>query len=86
MTFGPRDLPSLMLYGSPVDERLVLLHGPVGSDIAQIDLVWDDGTSERLRLENGLVLKEIDPEGARTPAKLVGRDASGQVVAEEDVR
>jgi hypothetical protein len=83
---GPRDLPFRMLYGSPVDERLVLLHGPVGSDIAQVDLVWSDDTSERLRLENGFVLKEIDPDAARQPAKLVGRDASGQVVAEEAVR
>jgi hypothetical protein len=81
-----RDLPSRMLYGSPVDKRVVLLHGPVGSDIARVDLGWDDGATERLRLENGFVMKEIDPNGARRPAKLVGRDESGRVVAKEEVK
>lgn len=81
-----RDLPSQMLYGSPVDKRVVLLHGPVGSDIARVDLVWDDGATERLRLENGFLMKEIDPNGARRPAKLVGRDESGRVLADEAVR
>jgi hypothetical protein len=80
------DLPSRMLYGSPVDNRVVLLHGPVGPDIARVDLVWSDGTRERLKLENGFVLKEIDPAGDRRPAKLVGRDESGRVAAEEAVR
>jgi hypothetical protein len=48
--------------------------------------VWSDATSERLKLENGFVLKQIDPDAGRRPAKLVGRDASGHVVAEEAVR
>jgi hypothetical protein len=81
-----RDLPSRMLYGSPVDKRVVLLHGPVGSDIARVDLVWDDGTTERLRLENGFLMKEIHQAGDRRPAKLIGRDESGRVIAEEAVR
>jgi hypothetical protein len=75
-----------MLYGSPVDKRVVLLHGPVGSDIARVDLVWDDGTTERLRLENGFLMKEIHQAGDRRPAKLIGRDESGRVIAEEAVR
>jgi hypothetical protein len=81
-----RDLPSRMLYGGPVEKKLVLLHGPVGSDIARVELVWSDATSERLKLENGFVLKEIDPDAKRRPARLVGRDESGRVVAEEAVK
>jgi hypothetical protein len=31
-------------------------------------------------------MKEIDPNGTRRPSKLVGRDESGRVVAEAEVK
>ena len=65
--------------------QTVLLHGPVGSDIKRVDLVWDDGTSERLPIGSGFVLKQIDPYGKRWPSKLVGHGKSGHVIAEEEV-
>jgi hypothetical protein len=66
-------------------KQTVILHGPVGSDIERADLVWDDGTSERLPIQSGFVLKQIDPYGERWPSKLVGRDEAGRVIAEDEV-
>jgi hypothetical protein len=76
-----RSLPSVTVIGSG-EKQSVYFSGPVGSDIAHVDLVWDDGTSERLRVEDGFALKQIDPDGERFPTKLVGRDEAGHVVAE----
>jgi hypothetical protein len=83
-TCGPvrkRSLPSVMTSGTGRNQT-VLLQGPVGADIARVDLVWDDGTIERLLIEQGFVLKQIDPYGARFPSKLVGRDEAGRIVRE----
>jgi hypothetical protein len=76
-----RSLPSVTVIGSG-EKQSVYFSGPVGSDIARVDLVWDDGSSEQLRVESGFALKQIDPDGPRFPTKLVGRDESGRVVRE----
>jgi hypothetical protein len=83
-----RALPiGLTGIGGPNVNQLVLLGGPVGSEIARVDLVYDDGSTERLPLRNGFILKQVDedPRG-RWPAKLVGRDETGRVIAEDAVR
>jgi hypothetical protein len=74
-------LPSTSGSGTGRNQT-VLLHGPVGSDIATVEILWDDGTRERLRIGEGFVLKQIDPYGKRFPSKIVGRDESGRVVVE----
>jgi hypothetical protein len=74
-------LPSMMGSGVGKNQTLLLL-GPVGEEFARVELVWDDGTSERLRVEHGFVLKQIDPYGKRFPTKIVARDKTGRVVVE----
>jgi hypothetical protein len=77
----PRNaLPSMMVSGSGA-QQLVLLHGAVGQAIETVELVHDDGEVERLRIQNGYVLKQIDPDGP-SPARIVGRDPQGKVVAD----
>jgi hypothetical protein len=76
-----RSLPSVTVIGSG-EKQSVYFSGPVGSDIARVDLAWDDGSSERLRVEDGFALKQIDPHAERFPTKLVGRDENGRVVVE----
>jgi hypothetical protein len=76
-----RSLPSAMSSGVG-ENQAVLFQGPVGAEIARVDLVWDDGTREQLQIEHGFVLKQIDPNGVRFPSKLVGRDRTGKVVVE----
>jgi hypothetical protein len=80
-----RRLPVGLMFSGVGRKQTVILHGPVGSDIERIDLVWDDGTSERLPSASGFVLKQIDPYGERWPSKLVGRDEAGRVIAEDEV-
>jgi hypothetical protein len=78
----PNDaLPSMMVSGTG-ENQLVLLNGPVGSSIRRVDLIWDNGDRERLTIQNGFVLKQIDPNGTRWPSKIVGRDLAGRVVVE----
>jgi hypothetical protein len=76
-----RSLPSVEVSGTG-EHQTVIFYGPVGSDIATVDLIWDDGSSERLRVEDGFALKQIHPDGPRFPTKLVGRDEGGRVVVE----
>jgi hypothetical protein len=76
-----RSLPSATVIGSG-ENQSVYFSGPVGSDIARVELVWDDGSSEPMQVENGFALKQIDPHGKRFPTKLVGRDEAGRVVVE----
>jgi hypothetical protein len=80
-----RRLPVGLMFSGVGRKQTVILHGPVGSDIKRIDLVWDDGTSERLPSASGFVLKQINPYGERWPTKLVGRDEAGRVIAEDEV-
>jgi hypothetical protein len=76
-----RSLPSVMSSGTGKNQT-VILYGPVGSEIARVDLVWDDGTTDRMQIENGFAIKQIDPFGKRFPSKLVGRDEAGRIVRE----
>jgi hypothetical protein len=85
---GPVDerrLPVGLMFSGGGKKQTVLLQGPVGSDIKRVDLVWDDGTTERLPIGSGFVLKQIDRYGKRWPSTLVGRGESGQVIAEDEV-
>jgi hypothetical protein len=79
--YPTRALPSATVIGSG-KKQTFFLSGPVGSDVARLELVWDDGSTERLRIENGFSFKQIDPFGSRFPSKLVGRDEAGRVIVE----
>jgi hypothetical protein len=65
---------------------ILLFVGPVGTDIAQLELRYQNGRVANIPLSEGWALYEVEPadyvEGRR-PEILVGRDASGREVASE---
>jgi hypothetical protein len=65
---------------------ILLLVGPVGSDVASLQLRYEDGRARTVPLHDGWALYEVDradyAEGRR-PERLVGRDAAGREVASE---
>jgi hypothetical protein len=77
-------LPSIESTGTGKSQRLLLL-GPVGREFARVEIVWDDGAREPVRILNGFALKQINPQGARLPTRIVGRDDAGRIIAERPV-
>lgn len=64
---------------------MFLLWGEVGSEIAQLELRFEDGRVERLPLAKQFALYQVDSAdfiAGRRPLVLIGRDASGKVVGE----
>jgi hypothetical protein len=65
---------------------ILLLVGPVGSEITRLDLRYQDGRLATVPLHDGWALYEVVPadyaEGRR-PQTLVGRDSAGREVASE---
>ncbi len=71
--------------GKPV----VLLQGSVGRDIARLDVRYQDGDTTRIPIHEGFVLFEVPRPNygeGHLPATLIGRDASGAVIARRPVR
>lgn len=65
---------------------ILLLVGPVGSDIASLELRYEDGRVAPVTLTDGWALYEVDRADyaqGRRPEVLVGRDASGRAVASQ---
>ena len=65
---------------------IVLLHGRVGEAIERLELHFEDGRVERLRLAGRWTVYQVDEAdyaGGRRPAKIVGKDSDGEVVAEK---
>ncbi|MDX6439556.1 MAG: hypothetical protein QOF45_2139 [Gaiellaceae bacterium] len=63
---------------------ILLLVGPVGSDIASLELRYQDGRRADVSLHDGWVLYEVEPRDyvtGRRPTVLLGRDANGREVA-----
>jgi len=70
--------------GAPTGVQLLV--GPVGADIAQLQVKFQDGRRDGLPLSENWALYEVvraDYAEGRRPAELIGLDASGQVVARE---
>src|SRR5439155_22389499 len=65
---------------------ILLLVGPVGSEIAKLELRYQSGRVANIPLSEGWALSEIESadyvEGRR-PEVLVGRDASGREIASQ---
>jgi hypothetical protein len=63
---------------------VLLLIGPVGSDIATLELRYENGRVRNIPLTDGWALSEIaraDYRKGRRPEVLVGRDAAGKIIA-----
>jgi hypothetical protein len=63
---------------------VLLLVGPVGSDVATLELRYEDGRVRSIPLTDGWALSEIaraDYRKGRRPEVLVGRDAAGKIIA-----
>ncbi len=64
---------------------MLLLWGEVGSEIAQLELRFEDGRIEQLPLVEQFALYQVDPAdfvAGRRPLRLVGRDSNGNAVGE----
>lgn len=62
---------------------VLLLQGSVGGNVNSLTLRFEDGSSERLRIVDRLVLYEVHPEHfveGKRPIELVARGANGRVV------
>jgi hypothetical protein len=65
---------------------ILLFVGPVGSDIAKLELRYQDGRVANIPLSEGWALYEVeiaDYVEGRRPEVLIGRDASGREIASE---
>lgn len=65
---------------------VLLLVGPAGSDIATLEVRYQDGRTATAHLSEHWVLYEVDPSDyvqGRRPELLVARDASGNEIASE---
>jgi hypothetical protein len=65
---------------------ILLLVGPVGSDIAKLELRYQDGRVVNVPLSEGWALYEVkstDYVEGRRPEILIGRDASGREIASQ---
>lgn len=87
---GPREIAfGVTQIGRLPRPGMVLLYGPVGRKIAEARLEFENGREERLRIEHGYVLYQVDPSNVvagRRPVAVVGLDASGEVIARRDLR
>lgn len=66
-------------------DGMLLLWGEVGSEIARLELHFEDGRIEQLPLAKRFALYQVDPAdfaAGRRPLRLVGRDRSGTAVGE----
>lgn len=64
----------------------LLLVGPVGSDIARLELRYEDGRVAPVPLNESWALLEVergDYLPGRRPDTLIGRDATGRQIATE---
>jgi hypothetical protein len=65
---------------------ILLLVGPVGSDIAKLEVHYQDGRVANVPLSEGWALYEVENRDyveGRRPEILAGRDASGREIASE---
>jgi hypothetical protein len=77
---------SAMNFGGGAPDGILLLVGPVGSDIAKLELRYQNGRVANIPLSEGWALYEIetaDYAEGRRPDVLIGRDTSGREIASE---
>lgn len=77
---------SAMNFGGGAPDGILLLVGPVGSDIATLELRYQNGRTATLPLSDGWALFEVESADyvqGRRPEILIGRDVSGRKIASE---
>jgi hypothetical protein len=75
---------SAMNFGGGPPDGILLMVGPVGSDIARLELLYEDGRVATMPLHDGWTLYEVEPEDyvvGQRPAFLIGRNSSGKEIA-----
>lgn len=88
MTCGPESglrAEKGISVGPSLTAKVFTLQGSVGPEIGTLELLYEDGTTERLPIVERFVLFGVKPERfeeGRRPVVLVGRDDAGRVVAE----
>lgn len=84
---SPREIGvTAMNFGGGAPDGVLLLVGPVGSDVATLELRYENGRVAPVPLRDGWVLFEVDRANyvqGRRPESLVARSASGRVIAAE---
>ena len=84
---SPREIGvTAMNFGGGAPDGVLLLVGPVGSDIATLELRYENGRVAPVPLRDGWVLFEVeraDYVHGRRPESLVARSPSGREIAEE---
>jgi hypothetical protein len=83
---GPREVGVTAMNFGGAPGGVLLLVGPVGSDLASIEARYENGRVDPVPLTEGWVLYEVEPAdylAGRRPEILVGRDASGRRIAAE---
>lgn len=86
---APRDPEAIFvghsLWNETADRKpVVVLQGSVGRSAARLELEYRDGGRERIPIVEGFVLFELARD--RAPARLVGYDADGSVIARRAFR
>jgi len=83
-TPGPREIAVAPMQFGGAPTGVQLLVGPVGADIAQLRVRFQDRRRDEVPLSEGWALYEViraNYAEGRRPVELIGLDASGQVIA-----
>jgi hypothetical protein len=70
-----------MNFGGGPPDGILLLVGPVGAEVATLELLYEDSRTATVPLNDGWALYEVDRSDyrkGRRPELLVGRDSSGR--------
>lgn len=82
---GPREIEVAPNQIGSAPDGMLLLWGEVGSELATLDLRFEDGRVERLPLAGHFTLYQVardDFAAGRRPIALIGRNPDGDVVSE----
>jgi hypothetical protein len=67
----------------PPDQLVVYLKGPVGTDVAPVELVYRDGTRQQLPIRHHYVLCQLNSRSfvaGHTPIELTAHNRAGRVI------
>jgi hypothetical protein len=73
-----------MNFGGGPPEAILILVGPAGSEVAKLELLYEDGRVATVPLHDGWALYEVarrDYVAGQRPQFLIGRDTTGKEIA-----